>query len=130
MSGGVEIVGTSPPYERRQERRIPLSVPVHVNWRERGSGGAVSSATGRSIDISRGGIALSLTEGGPFAPGEFVTVSLTVPSEQRKSVPFSLITGSARVVRVMSRGESNEEVAALAFCGHDVSMLGSIVYRS
>ena len=119
-----------PPHERRREKRTALSVPVRIRRGEQGGGVAVSEATGQLIDISMGGLQLALPGGGAFVPGEVVRISFAVPSGQRRSVPFSLVAGSARVVRVTSRGENNEEEVALAFCGHDLSMLGSIVYRS
>ncbi len=127
MSVRGEHAGRPPPYDRRRERRVPLSIPVHVTRREEGSGGAVSRYTARSINISAGGILLSLGGGGLFVPGEIVTVSLTIPSEARGVIPFSLITGASRVVRVVS-GDGQEGVA-LAFCASDVSRLASIVHR-
>ncbi|MBI4341068.1 MAG: PilZ domain-containing protein [Candidatus Omnitrophica bacterium] len=131
MSGDVVRGAVGPPsYERRRERRIPLSVAVLIRRRQPGDGGAVSDATGQLIDISMGGLRLALPGGRPFVPGELVKVSLTVPSEQRRNVPFSLVAGSARVVRAVDDTQEGVQTVALAFCGNDLSMLSSIVYRS
>ena len=126
MSVRGEYAG-KPPYERRRERRVQLSIPVHVTRRDEASGAAVSCCTARSIDLSAGGVLLSPSERGTFVPGEIVSLSLTIPLEARGAIPFSLIAGAARVVRVAS--DTGEERVALAFCASDASRLASIVHR-
>lgn len=119
--------GTGWSVDRRHWPRKALSLLVQFG-RQRGANGGALRWTGRSRDISPGGVYLTTQEGGGVMPGEALTVSISVPWELRRHFPFSRIMGPCRVVRAdkVSAGERKEDGLALAFCAHGgLTLLGA-----
>ncbi len=60
--------------------------------------------------------------------GELLRVSVSIPREARRHVPFSRIVGLCRVLRVerVPVEHGGGTGIALAFCGERVSMFGTI----
>lgn len=115
--------------DRRRWQRVELSVPVQVNRGAAGEeGGASPPEMGQTVNFSAGGI-YAITSGGSLSMSEaLLTVSIVIPWEARRMVPFSRIAGSCRVVRVdgLSTADAGKRQGlALAFCGDDVIMLGT-----
>ena len=110
--------------DRRRWARAKLALPVSLGRRKDGTRGTVSCGVARSIDLSTGGLYVTVKERGAFHPDEILVASMTIPWESRRHVPFSLIEGSCRVVRVDPL-PGDEEGLALAFLGNDLTMLGA-----
>lgn len=121
-------IGSPPLFERRREHRVRLSIPLEVKRVQAGTSVAMPhvASAGQCIDLSAGGVLLSLSNGGMLVPGDLMRVEIQVPWELRNRVPFSRISANARVVRAAA--DDSSTTVALAFCDHGASRLGSIVH--
>ena len=122
-----DLVSGERPINWRRSPRVRIAVPVR--WHSGAGGAALPAGTGESADLSLGGVYLTTEAEGPFAPGELLTVSVTIPWELRGLFPFSRIVGPSRVVRVepMATSQGQRIGLAFAFCDDQVTMLGAIV---
>lgn len=114
--------------DRRGQHRARLTVPVQFGTGSELSWEGLYPETAQSKDVSAGGLYFVATEGRLVKPGELLRVSLSIPREAQRHVPFSRIVGLCRVLRVEAipaeRGGGTG--IALAFCGEQVSMFGTI----
>lgn len=119
-------------FDRRRSPRVPLSVLVKMSPGAEEGGSRSVQHTGQSVNLSAGGVYLITRVGGVFVSGDILHMSISVPWELRRRVPFSRIMGSCRVVRVdqLSDGQGSMSGLALAFCGNDVTMLGAAITPS
>lgn len=117
-------------YDRRGRHRVGLSAPAQFCRGIVGDVESESSATGQTANLSTGGLYLTTSEDGPFAPGDVVTVSITIPPDSRRLFPFSRIVGACSVVRAeeLPREDARQRWGlALEFCRGRTTMLGAIV---
>lgn len=130
---GASVVGQHSD-DRRRNNRVRLKVPVHLSTSAGTGAHGVSTHTygGETTDMGAGGIFVTTREEGLFLPGDLVRLTIMIPEEARRVVPFSRIVGSARVVRIeqakLTTGEPGQGIA-LAFCGDDTTFLGAIMTR-
>ena len=108
---------------------MKLVVPVQFVLGTPGQELKVCSQTGWSTDLSRGGLYLTTGAEGTFAPGETLAVSITIPWDARRALPFSHIMGQCRIVRAddVPATSGHKSGLALAFCEERLTMLGAIV---
>lgn len=129
---GTSVAGGQPQSDRRRNNRVRLKVPVQLSVSTGAGAHGVSMHThgGQTNDMAAGGIFVTTREEGLFLPGDLVRLTITIPEEARRVVPFSRIVGSARVVRIepatLESGEAGQGMA-LAFCGNDTTFLGAIM---
>lgn len=121
-------VGNPRSGDRRGQHRTRLTVPVHFSGDSELSWEGLYPETGQSRDVSAGGLYFVATEGRPVKPGELLRVSVSVPREAQRHVPFSRIVGLCRVLRVeeISAEQGGGTGIALAFCSEQISMFGSV----
>ncbi len=121
-------VGNPRSGDRRGQHRIRLAVPVHFSGDSELSWEGLYPETGQSRDVSAGGLYVVATEGRPVKPGELLRVSMSIPREAQRHVPFSRIVGLCRVLRVeaIPAGRGGGTGIALAFCGERVTRFGTI----
>jgi hypothetical protein len=89
-----------------------------------------TSLSGETADLSTGGVLLTTAHPGPFAMGDILTVSISIPWKYRRVFPFSRLVGSCQVVRIEAFsdvGRPKRWSLALEFCGNRPTMLGAIV---
>lgn len=112
------------PYNWRHAPRIALSIPVAV--KRRGEGDAAPMHA-QSVNLSTGGVYVTIAGGARIASGDILAVSIAIPWESRRAFPFSRVAASGRVVRVdrLDRPDSLRTGLALAFCGSEVSLIGA-----
>lgn len=125
IGGGV---GVGWPSDRRREHRVELAVPVQVSQGARRRVGTRAMRSARSVNLSAGGIYLVLSEGAPLSQGETLNISVAIPWEARREVPFSRILGPCYVVRVEALPQTpttKRQGVALAFCAQQTVMLGT-----
>ena len=129
---GASAAGGQPSPDRRRNNRVRLKVPVQLSTSSGADAHGVSMHTygGQTSDMAAGGIFVTTREEGLFLPGDLIRLTITIPEEARRVVPFSRIVGSARVVRIepatLENGEPGQGLA-LAFCGNDTTFLGAIM---
>ena len=116
-------------FDRRQWHRVKLAVPAQFVQGAREEGQEMCPHAGWTADLSSGGLYLSTGVEGQFVPGEILTVSVAIPWEARRGVPFSRIAGSCRIVRVerVPATQGTRTGLALAFCEDGITLLGAIV---
>ena len=113
--------------DRRHSPRVRLAVPVQVARTGGEEGGALASTAVQSRDLSLCGLYVIVAGEASVAPGEVLTVSVSIPWECRRAFPFSRVAGSCRVVRVEPAASQDGPTTgvALAFCGDGVTQFGS-----
>lgn len=121
-------VGNPRSGDRRGQHRVRLTVPVHFSGESELRWEGLYPETGQSRDVSADGLYVVATEGRPVKPGELLRVSLSIPREAQRHVPLSRIVGLCRVLRVerVPAEQGGGTGIALAFCGEQVSMFGTI----
>ena len=128
MDLGRMQVGRS--YDRRARHRVDLKVPVQFCRGAVGEVNGEASIPGQASNLSTGGVYLTTRVGGPFVPGDMLTVSVAIPWQMRRTFPFSRIIGSCQVVRVEALPDAvpaRQWGMAVEFCGNRPTMLGAIV---
>ncbi|MBI3009482.1 MAG: PilZ domain-containing protein [Candidatus Omnitrophica bacterium] len=82
----------------------------------------------QSQNLSGGGLYLTTEEVEFIRIGAVLRVSLAVPWKLRGNIPFSRISGSCRVVRIDDKSKEEKDLVgvAIAFCGNDLTMLGTM----
>lgn len=117
------------PYERRTRHRVKTAVPVRFCRGDVGQVPGLSAAEGHTLDLSRGGAFFTTREAGPFAAGEMLSVSIAIPPEARRLIPFSRIGGSCRVVRAseLEASSGRQWGVGIEFASGRMTMLGAIV---
>lgn len=114
--------------DRRRWHRVDLAVPVRVRRGTEGKEGGLSLDTGQTVNLSAGGVYLTTSPASRAVSGEIFTISMAIPWEVRRKVPFSRIAGPCRVVRVdelSSEEAGRRQGVALAFCQEELTMLGT-----
>lgn len=111
----------------RHSPRARIAVPVLVKQAGGERGGALSSHTVESRDLSVCGVYVIAGGEANFSVGELLTVSVSIPWECRRAFPFSRLAGACRVVRVdpVVTLTGPATGVALAFCGEEVAQFGS-----
>jgi hypothetical protein len=121
--------------ERRRFRRADLEVPVSIRTLDQGASAA--PVIGQVKDVSLAGLYCYFKDPCPFASGERVACSISVPPEQARSFPFTRLAGKGWVVRReplqpgRREGESQpgESLVGLAVAFMpDVTALGTVGY--
>ena len=125
MSG---VAGGGRRFENRRARRVPVTVPVEIEHEAGKSGGVVSRLVGESRDVSADGMYVTISGRGRFISGDVLRVSVSIPWESRRVVPFTRILGLCRVVRTedLSTKDWIQQGLAVSFCEDQVSMLGTM----
>jgi len=122
------ITGPPPSGERRQERRVELSVPILVRgaaedpqrmWHE-----------GVTKNLSCSGAYFTVQPWRPVMTDDVVTLSITLSYRVRRAFPFSRLAGRGRVTRVEDLTRVNEPGTtrlgvAVAFDHKDFTMLAA-----
>lgn len=90
--------------ERRRHFRYPLN--EDIRYRVVGSKAVLVSGSGRTINVSSGGILFTTSE--RLRPGQLVEVAVNWPATLNRTVPLQLVA-TGRVVR------SDNDTAAIRF---------------
>lgn len=102
--------------EKRQFKRLDLSLPVTVNRLSSVGSEKKETQEGTTINISFNGAYISDINIKGIKPEDKLQISLSVPRDETRDFPFSRIVGKARVVRVEKEGfalEFSEDVSRL-----------------
>jgi hypothetical protein len=100
--------------ERRQFRRAELELPIILRSMEQKAGMSPTVVTAYVKNISLAGVYCYVKSPCPFVSGESVISSVTVPTDQVRSFPFTRLGGKGWVVRVdeLSAGRRSSDQTA------------------
>ena len=88
--------------EKRQSKRIDLSLPINVN---RGAADKKREVQeGLTLNLSYHGAYVINIDIKNIKPQDKINIYLSVPKDDRRDFPFSRLTGEAEVVRVEKDG--------------------------
>ncbi len=113
--------------EQRRWQRVKVGLPGEIRavpslGEESGTPEAMTM-----WNLSRGGAYVVSDHRSVGQEGSLVRIAMTIPLESRRHIPFSLISGTCRVVRVepVTTPSGTHEGMALAFCADRMVMLGT-----